>query len=1150
VHDDFFALGGHSLLATRLASRLRTAFGVQLPLRRLFETPTIAGLAGWVEGEIGTAGMAPRLVPLARTGEALPLSFAQQRLWFLYQLDPATTAYNMPLVLRLSGPVEPALLAAALGAVVERHEALRTVFQAPAAQQGVQRNEEPAQVVLPPAPFPLPLADLSSLPAMAGADEMRRRIDFEVARPFDLEHGPVLRGLLLRLAPHDQVLVLTLHHIAGDAWSIRVLMREMTTLCLAASVGRPALLPELPVQYADYAVWQRSWLEGEVLAEQLAYWRNQLIGAPVRLELPMERPRPEVQTVAGATEFWSFDDELSAGLHGLARREGVTPFMVLLAGFTALLGRYSGQTDVVVGSPIAGRNRQELEGLIGVFLNTLALRTSLAGDPSFHDLLGRVRETTLGAYTHQDIPFEQLLEELRPERSLAHTPLFQVMINWDNSGEAGHPAPVVLPELSLEVLTAGESVAKFDLELYARELGGRLELQLVYNRDLFGREAMTALLGHLATLLAGVVAAPERHLSELALTPEMARQMMGEPPAATEESLAARFSRVAAEHPDLPAVWTPEGAWTYRDLQARAAGVAHALLALDDPVDERVALLFTPGAPMVAAVLGTLMAGKTYVPLDPSYPGERLLAILADSGASALLAGFDLGPEVRDLLGPLPLLTFDALPSAPAGWEPPPVPAAAIAYLLYTSGSTGEPKGVVQSHGNVLHHVGTYAARLGIGPGDRLTLLPSYGFDASVMDLFGGLLHGAEICPWDVKARGAEGLAAWMAERGITVYHSTPTFFRYFSDSLAETEALQSLRWVVLGGEGVRPRDLELFQRLCAPGCRLVNGLGPTESTLALQAFYDQASQVDRSTLPVGLPVESTEVVLWNGAGRQVADWGVGEILIRGPHLAHGYWRRPELTAAAFGPDPEGGPGRVYRTGDLGRLLPGGVIEFAGRRDFQVKVRGIRVEPAEIEAALARHPGVQENAVLAIEDAPGETRLVAYVAAREGEPLTTAGLRAFLGERLPAPLVPAAFVFLPALPWTPTGKLDRRALPAPAARLEGKRAHVAPRDEVEKTLAAVWSELLKVPEESISVHDNFFDLGGHSLLITRVLSRVQAAFGVMPALRDLFADPTIAGIAETIARERQSAAPSSGMKLSAVPRRERQFRREDLDRRS
>ncbi|MEW5926797.1 MAG: amino acid adenylation domain-containing protein, partial [Gemmatimonadota bacterium] len=1118
VEEGFFELGGHSLLATQVISRARDAFGVEVPLRALFEAPTVAALAGRIEAlRGGGAAVAPPIERVPRTGP-LPLSYAQQRLWLVDRLEPGSAAYHIPEAVRLPGALDTAALRAALDELVRRHEALRTVF--------AERGGEPVQVVLDPAPVPLPVLDLGGVPEAEREGRAARLAAEEALIPFDLARGPLLRSTLLRLGEEDHVLLLTLHHVVSDAWSMGVLVREVSALYGAFSRGEPSPLPELPVQYADYALWQRRWLSGETLERQLAWWRERLGGAPALLELPTDRPRPAVLGHRGGVRTLRIDAGAADRLRALGRQEGATLFMTLLAGFAVLLGRWSGQADVVVGTPIANRTRRETEGLIGFFLNTLALRTDLSGDPTFRELLGRVREGTLGAYAHQDLPFERILEELQPVRSLSHTPVFQVMLNLLNLD--GEEAAAGLPDAEGESLSERAALAKYDLTLYAREERGEIRLVLVYAAELFEDARMEEALRQLATLLGAVAADPELRVSRVPLlTPEerarlavTARGIGTDRPFAefargdVEQTIPARFAAQVRLHPGRLAVRTRTARLTYAELDRAAEGVARAILRARPAGPERVALLLEHDAAMIVGVLGVLRAGKTYVPVDPLYPRERSAYVLEDSGAAALVTNRANLALARELAGGrIPLVDVE---DAAAGLDRPAPAAAPVspdepAYILYTSGSTGQPKGVVQTHRNVLHFIRVYTNNLRIGHDDRLTLFSSYTFDAAVMAIYGALLNGAALLPFDWREEAAAGVAEWMRREGITLYHSTPTVFRHLVGELPEGERFPDVRLVVLGGEETQSRDVEAFRAHFGPGAVLVNGLGPTESTVTLQNFVRHDTPLPRGTVPVGHPVEDTEVVLRSALGEQVAVYGVGEIVIRSAHVAPGYWRKPEQTAAAFA--DEGGGIRSYRTGDLGRRLPDGALEFMGRADFQVKVRGFRVEPGEVEAALRAHPAVREAVVAAREDGRGGRWLAGYVVPAGGAAAPSAEeLRGWLRDRLPEYMVPAAFVALETLPLTPSGKTDRLALPAPE-RAEGAET-VAPRTATEEVLAGIWAETLGV--DAVGATDDFFALGGHSLLATRVVSRVREALGVEVPLRALFEAPTVEALAERV----------------------------------
>jgi amino acid adenylation domain-containing protein len=1129
IYDNFFELGGHSLLATRVISRTRSTFQVELPLQDVFEAPTVAGLAERVEAALRVEQdlqAVPPLLPVSR-GRDLPLSFAQQRLWFLDQWEPGNSAYNMPAAFRLTGPLDVKALECSLNEIVRRHESLRTSFSVV--------DGQPIQVMAPSLTLTLPVVDLQELPEDEREDQPRRLATEEAKNPFDLAQGPLLRSTLLRLGAQDHVLLLNMHHIVSDGWSMGVFFRELSALYEAFSTGKSSPLPELPIQYADFAGWQRQWLQGQMLETQLSYWRQQLETAPPVLELPTDHPRPPVQTYRGARQSLVLSKTLTEALKALSRQESSTLFMTLLAAFQILLHRYTGQDDIVVGTPVAGRNRTETEGLIGFFLNSLVLRTDLSGNPTFRELLARVRQVALGAYTHQDLPFEKLLEELQAERDLSRTPLFQIFFNMINSEDIG---TLTLREVTAEQLDFHEPTSKFDLTLYAGDRNGTLWFSLVYNPDLFEPATISGLLGHYHTLLEAIAAHPHRPISSLKLLTEAERNQLSTQRnrvAPTnpfikfekediEQSIPARFEQLVKAYPHRIAVKTRNYQWTYSDLNHRANQIAQTILQSSGRKEERIALLFEHDAPIIAGVLGVLKAGKTYVPLDPTYPKERLSYILKDSQARTVITNSRniAAPALTN--GTLQLINIDD--ARPVWIDNPTLPISpdTLAYILYTSGSTGQPKGVMQNHHNVLHHVGKYTNSLHLNSDDRLTLLSSYSFDAAIMDMFGALLNGATLCPMDLKEEDRAALLVRMVVEKITIYHSTPTVFRYLFGSLTGKENFSTIRFVVLGGEEAQKKDVDLFKRYFPSKSMFVNGLGPTESTLALQYFISHETRITRNTVPAGYPVEDTEILLLNEAGEQAEIYG--EIGISSAHVALGYWRKPELTKAAFLPDPEGGTKRIYRTGDLGRLLPDGTISFIGRKDDQVKIRGYRVEPGEVKSALLAHPAVRESAVMAREDAAGNKYLVGYIVPNRLPRPSDSELRAFLKERLPDYMVPSALTILEELPLTPNGKVDRRALPAPdQIRPDLKDTFVAPRTPAENLLAQIWAEVLTL--DRVGIYDSFFDLGGHSLLATQVVSRIRNTFHVELALRALFENPTVAGLAAQIAQiQTENSAPA------------------------
>lgn len=818
--------------------------------------------------------------------------------------------------------------------------------------------------------------------------------------------------------------------------------------------------------------------------------------------------------------------ELSRALAALGRQESSTMYITLLTALNALLHLHTGQEDIVVGSPTAGRGQGQTESLIGFFLNTLALRTKVRGDLSFRDLLHRVRAVVLGAFAHQELPFERIVEALQLERDVSRTVLFQVMFNLQRTSEAG----LVFGDLQLTPIRAADTASKFELTLYATDGTEQTALRMVYNADLFDGATIAAMLARFVVLLEAIVANPDRKVSSLPLLTEEERALRHAPevPLAIPQgfagfergdvasTVAERFEEQVEAYPDNVAVKTGRHEWTYRKLAAEATKVAGRIEALVGDSDARIGLLFESDAPLLAGMLGVLEAGQTYVPLDPSNPPDRLAYMVKDSGAGVLLADDANLAFAREIVGD----SIEVLNVENANWsEKPfdrlrPVSPDSIAYILYTSGSTGEPKGVVQSHRNVLHFMRVYTNNLKLHPGDRLSLLSSYGFDGAVMDIFGALLNGATLVPAQLMDDGLEGTLKRIGDERVTVFHSTPTVFRQLLGRGAPNGELEHVRAVVLGGEEALTSDLELFKLHFSPEAIFVNGLGPSESTVALQHFMDHDTINTRTSLPVGLPVEDTEVVLLDAAGDATDVYG--EIAIQSPHVALGYWGGDEKTRAAFSSVPGVSPvgRRVYRMGDMGRRLPDGTLEFVGRKDFQVKIRGFRVELGEVESVLARHPGVGECAVLARSNGGGSTGLVAYIQPMASHEATASELRAFLKEKLPDYMVPADFVVQASLPLTVNGKLNRDALPEVEVQPEADVGFVAPRTQVEHKTVDLWMELL--PVERVSVLDDFFSLGGHSLLALRLIARIRNAFEIELPVQVLFESPTLSGMAEHI----------------------------------
>ncbi|HEY0022712.1 MAG TPA: non-ribosomal peptide synthase/polyketide synthase [Longimicrobium sp.] len=1109
--DNFFDLGGHSLLATQLVSRVRETFGTELPLRAVFEAPTLAELAGRVEAlraeTLGDASVPP-VVPVPRDGSPLPLSFAQERLWFIDRLEPGSTAYNLPGAWRLGGALDHAALERTLGEIVRRHEALRTVF--------AEVDGSPVQVIAPFAGFELPVEDLSGLSEADRAAAARRRTGEEALRPFDLAAGPLFRAALLRLGADDHLLLISMHHIVSDGWSMGVLFGELSALYEAFARGDASPLPELPVQYADYAVWQRE-RAGEVLDRQLAYWRERMAGAPELLELPSDHPRAAVQTFRGATVPVELSAELLERLQALGRSEGATLYMTLLSAFQVLLGRYAGSDDVVVGSPIAGRTRGEVEGLIGFFVNTLVLRTDLSGDPGFRDVLRQVREATLGAYAHQEVPFERLVAELQPERSLSHSPLFQVMFTLQDVGSGG----AALPGLEVSGGGAAMEVAKFDLSLTLAATPQGLRGGLNYSTDLFERGTVERLLGHLERVLEQVAADADVRLSRLELLSADERGLVVDAWNRTEADYSAdgciheQFEAQAARTPDAVAVRFREESLTYGKLNERANRLAHHLAGLGVGAETRVAICLEPGPEMVVSVLAVLKAGGAYVPLDPAYPAERLAFMLADAAVPVLVTQESLRAALS-LSDGVAVVSVDRDSVAAKSAENPErsVSPGHLAYVIYTSGSTGTPKGVLVQHGSLANLLATTREAFGVDEGDLMPAMASYAFDIWLFEALLPLTSGAAVRL--VERERVMDVPALVQEiADATLVHAVPALMRQLVQAERETPRLARLRRAFVGGDRVAA-DLLAEMREALPGAESHVLYGPTEGTILASTH-----PVDGVVFghPIGRPLGNVRLYVCNvQSGAQPV--GVpGELLIGGAGVARGYLGRPGLTAERFIPDPfSADPGaRLYRTGDRARWRADGTLEFLGRVDTQVKVRGFRIEPGEIEAVLRAHEDVTDCVVVAREDA-GDQRLVAYVTGG----VEAEELREHLRRSLPEYMVPAAFVVLDALPLTPNGKLDRKALPAPDYAAQADQ-YLAPRTPAEEVLAGIWAEVLRL--EQVGVTESFFELGGHSLLATRVVSAVREAFGVELPLRALFEGPTVAELAGRVEEMRRAELP-------------------------
>jgi amino acid adenylation domain-containing protein len=1109
--DDFFELGGHSLRATQVMARVQEAFGVAVPVRALFEHPTVRALADAIDAARleGSAPVLPPVVPVGTDGP-LPLSFAQQRLWFLDSMHPGAAWYNVATAARLSGALDTDALERALAELVRRHETLRTVFAV--------ADDEPVQVVRPADGFTVAFADLDGIAAPDREDALRDWLHAAAGRPFDLAAGPLFRAELQRVDADEHVLLLAMHHIVSDGWSMGVLFRELGTLYGAFVRGEPSPLAELAVQYADYAAWQRAHLRGEVLDAQLDWWRAQLAGVPARLELPADRPRPPVQGFRGGAHVFHVPAETARALPALARREGATQFMTLLAAFQAFLSRLSGQADLVVGTPVGNRTRREVEPLIGFFVNTVALRADLSDDPSFSTLLARVREISLGAYARQELPFERLVEELKVERDLSRSPLVQVMFALREEGEGG----LSLPGLHARAVPVGTGTARFDLMLTMVQTGEGLAGVLEYAADLFDEATAARMASHFQVLLHAAVADPRRRISALPLMGEAERRQVVVDWSATETryadaelTLGALVERQAARTPDATALVFEGERISYAELNARANRLARHLRRLGVRAESRVGVCAERSPELVVALLAVVKAGGAYVPLDPSYPAERLAYMLDDSGVDALL--------VQDRLR-------DRLPSSAAvvaleedrsaedagdlGIEMDPDQ---LAYVIYTSGSTGRPKGAMNAHRGIVNRLLWMQQAYGLTPEDAVLQKTPFGFDVSVWEFFWPLLTGARMVIARPEGhRDPAYLASLIERERVTVCHFVPPMLSTFLDGL-EPRRCETLRLVACSGEALPAPLVGRFNE-ALPGAELHNLYGPTEAAVDVTAWACSSDDVVRG-VPIGRPVANTRTYVLDARGNPVPVGAAGELFLAGVQVGRGYLGRPALTAEKFVPDAlSGEPGaRAYRTGDLARWRADGALQYLGRTDFQVKLRGFRIELGEIEAALLRRPSVREAVVL-VRGEGDERRLVGYVVA---DAAAVAGLRDALAKELSEHMVPGTIVALDAFPLSPNGKLDRSALPAPepAARTEEL---LPPGTEAERVVAAVWRDVLGV--EEVSVLDNFFALGGHSLVLARAHRRLAERFPDLTLL-NLFEHPTIRSLAAHL----ENGAPAAGL---------------------
>jgi amino acid adenylation domain-containing protein len=1045
------------------------------------------------------------ILPRLQEGNIFPLSSAQQRLWFLDQLEPESAAYLIPGVLRFQGIIDIKSLQKSLQALVQRHEILRTTFS--------EQDRQPVQIIHTTMQVKLPLIDLQGLDHEQRTQVAQQLARQEAQRPCDLSQGPLLRTTILRQEQEVHILLLTQHHIITDGWSHSILTHELATLYHSYATGQPASLPTLPIQYVDYTLWQRQWLQEKMVKEQLAYWRTQLAAAP-HLDLPTDHPRPAIQTYRGSSMTWQLPLALSEDLYELSRQQEVTLFMLLLASFQVLLMRYSRQSDISVGTSIANRHHAEVEGMIGFFVNTLVLRTNLSGDPTFQQLLQRVREVCLGAYTHQDLPVEYIAEVLERERDLSRSSLFQVMFALQN--EPTRQSEFV--NIQMSQLEIEHTLSKFDLSFFVEETAQGLYTMVEYSTELFEAETIQRMLGHWQVLLAAIVENPAQTIESLPLLTQDERQQLLVQWNQTSSTLApplslhASFELQVERTPEAIALVYEEHCLTYRELNARANQLAHYLRSHGVSVDQPVGLFISRSLEVLIGLLGILKAGGAYVPLDASYPLKRLAFMLQDAGPAILLTQQAFLAQARELTThqhiaasllcldqPPPELAQQATDNPHSGCLPE-----NLAYVMYTSGSTGQPKGVALSHGALCNLMAWQEQDCPLRPGTVVLQFAPLGFDASCQELFSTWQRGGKIVElssdemrrdlerWFVPYAGLQNVAMWATQQ--------------------EQTSRAHLQAIMTAGEQLQmtPAIVNWLRQM--PGCILYNYYGPTEShVVTTQELCGDPAHWPLFP-PIGRPISNTQIYVLDQHLQPVPIGVAGELYIGGVSLARGYFHRPEWTAERFIPDrwsPVPGA-RLYRSGDLARYRTDGAIEFLGRVDSQVKLRGYRIEPGEIETVLQAQPAVREAVVVLQERLDGEKSLVAYVVAVPGAHLSSEDLRGWLRQQVPDYMVPASLVFLDALPLTPSGKIDRQALPVPDQSPLHDGVVIGPRTPLEELICMIWADLLHLPPSQVSIHDNFFTLGGYSLLATQVISRLRQRVQVEVPVRRLFESPTVA----------------------------------------
>ncbi|WP_193196876.1 non-ribosomal peptide synthetase [Nostoc sp. MG11] len=1047
----------------------------------------------------------------------LPLSFSQQRLWFLNQLDKQNSFYNGSVQLRITEALNIAALEHSLNEIIRRHEALRTIF--------LTVDGLAVQKIIPTLTINISVVDVEGLEK----GEIQQLVTKEIQQPFDLSIAPLLRVTLLRQEVESYLLVLTMHHIITDGWSMEIFFKELEVFYDAFTKGQLSSLPELTIQYADFALWQRQCLTKEVQQKQLEYWKQQLADAPPLLELPTDYPRPPVQTFSGATQRFQLEKDLTSQLVTLSQKSGVTLFMTLLTAYVVLLHRYSGQDDICIGSPFANRDRQELESLIGFFANTLVLRTNLTGNPSFNELLSRVREIAMDAYTHQDFPFEMLVEALQPQRDLSHTPLFQVTFALQNASTS----PVNLTGLTVTSLPTETTTTKFDLTLLIENTSTGLVSVWEYNTDLFNASTIERMAGHFQTLLESIVANPEGKISHLPMLTQVEQHQLlvewnnTQTDYPEDKCIHQLFEEQVERTPDAVAVVYGDQQLTYHELNCQANQLAHYLKSLGVGADMLIGICVERSLEMVVGLLGILKAGGAYLPLDPEYPQERLQFMLADTRLKVLLTQEKFVETLHTTsLDQTRVVCLDI------DWQSikevnhdnlnSTVSSQNLAYVIYTSGSTGTPKGVIVTH-QAVNRLVFNTNYIQLTPDDRVAQAANIAFDAATFEIWGALLHGAKLVIFHQSVLLIpKEFAVNMCSYEISILFLTTALFNQLASFVPQ--AFSSLRYLLFGGEAVDPRWVEEALDKGAPQ-QLLHVYGPTENTTFSTWYLVEKLPTKAVTIPIGRAISNTQIYLLDQNLQPVAIGIPGELYLGGVGLARGYLNRPELTQENFIPNPfcTDPHSRLYKTGDLVRYLSDGNIEYIRRIDNQVKIRGFRIELGEIEAVLSQHGDVQISCVIAKEDSSGSKCLVAYVVPHQQQTLTTSELRQFLVDKLPGYMVPSAFVILESLPLTPNGKVNRRALPDPDLHQE-LSDYVMPNTQAEKIIADIWQKALKV--EKVGIYNNFFELGGHSLLLVIINQQLQEQFALEISIVDMFNYPTIHTLSQYLSTSIQKEDPN------------------------